>query len=126
MPIDPQAELLLLKSAEDRECLNYPLPSTSFGYHATQAVEKLMKALISARGEVYPFTHELEKLQSQLKNAGEILPALTCEFDDLQPYAVLIRYDAAKELTSAERGRFIETVDVLRKWIEARIAVLST
>jgi HEPN domain-containing protein len=116
----------LLKSAEDRECLNYPLPSTSFGYHASQSVEKLMKALISARGEVYPFTHELEKLQSQLKNAGEILPALTCEFDDLQPYAVLIRYDAAKELTSAERARFIETVDILRKWIEARIAVLIT
>jgi HEPN domain-containing protein len=85
-----------------------------------------MKALIAARGEVYPFTHELEKLQSQLKNAGEILPALTCKIDDMQPYAVLIRYDAAKELTSAERGRFIETVDILREWVEARITVLST
>ena len=118
MPIDPQAELLLLKSAEDRECLSYPLPSASFGFHAQQAIEKLLKALISARGETYPFIHDLEKFHIQLVNAGEVFP-------EIQPYAVLLRYDTAKDLDDVDRRRFIETVDVLRQWVVVRIAVLS-
>ncbi|HEY1742984.1 MAG TPA: HEPN domain-containing protein [Granulicella sp.] len=125
MPIDPQAELLLQKSAEDRVCLNFPLPSASFGFHASQAVEKLLKALIAARGEVFPFTHKLATLDDQLRDAGEIAPTLACGYPELQPHAVLTRYDEAKELDDADRKRFIETVDVLRQWVEARIAVLS-
>jgi HEPN domain-containing protein len=126
MPIDPQAELLLIKSAEDRECLNYPLPSASFGFHAQQSIEKLLKALISSRGESYAFIHELEKFHLQLVNAGEVLPKTPCHFLEIQPYAVLLRYDTAKDLDETDRKRFIETVDILREWIEARIAVLST
>jgi HEPN domain-containing protein len=37
--------------------MNYPLPSDNFGFHAQQAVEKLLKALISARAEsIHSFT----------------------------------------------------------------------
>lgn len=105
--------------------LNFPLPSAIFGFHTSQAVEKLLKALIAAKGEVFPFTHKLSTLEDQLRNLGESVPPLPCGFTELQPHAVLTRYDEAAELDNADRKRFIETVDVLRAWVEERIGALG-
>jgi HEPN domain-containing protein len=104
--------------------MNYPLPSDNFGFHAQQAVEKLLKALISARGDVYPFIHNLGTLKTQLMDAGEVLPALPCTFAEIQPYAVMFRYDDGEELSEEDRRRFTETVDALRAFVLERIAEL--
>jgi len=39
-------------------------------FHVQQAIEKLLKALIAARGEKYPNTHDLQVLLGQLKSLG--------------------------------------------------------
>lgn len=117
-------EVLLRKSAHDRACMNYPLPSDNFGFHAQQAVEKLLKALISAKGEAYAFIYDLEKLQNQLIASGEVFPAFSCDFVEIQPFAVLLRYDDGEDLSEADRQRFMDTVDALREFVLARIAAL--
>jgi hypothetical protein len=67
----------------------------------------------------------LEKLRTQLVDGGEVFPILPCRFPEIQPFAVLLRYDVTTALDEADRKRFTDTVDILREWIVARIAVLS-
>ena len=35
-------------------------PSWGIGFHAQQAVEKAIKAVLACRGVVFPFTHDLK------------------------------------------------------------------
>lgn len=63
--MDPQTELLLQRSAEDEATMLLEgIPAAAFGFHAQQAIEKLLKALIAARGGKYPRIHDLEKLDA--------------------------------------------------------------
>jgi len=105
--------------------MDYPLPSDNFGFHAQQAIEKLLKALIAAKGEAYPYIHNLGTLRTQLTDGGEVLPVLACTFAEIQPYAVWFRYDDVDDLSDSERRRFMETVDALRAFVLARIAALG-
>lgn len=63
-----------------------------FGFHAQQAVEKMLKAWVCALGADYPRTHDLGHLVSLLVKMG----AEASEFRDLKQfttYAVIFRYD---------------------------------
>jgi HEPN domain-containing protein len=41
-----------------------------FGQHVQQAVEKLAKAWITALGQDFPYTHDLDRLLQQLEDLG--------------------------------------------------------
>jgi hypothetical protein len=67
----PQREqhvaLLLAKAAQDEyvldRLLNDPdVPHEVYGFHAQQAAEKLLKAILSHAGIEYPRTHQLAEL----------------------------------------------------------------
>jgi hypothetical protein len=61
--MESQTKTLLKKSAEDEQTMGLAgLPPTQFGFHAQQAVEKLLKALSSERRISYPWTHNLKDL----------------------------------------------------------------
>lgn len=62
------------------------------GFHAQQAVEKALKAVISSRDSEFPFTHDLGLLMQLCEDAGFELPADLAEADRLTPYAAAIRY----------------------------------
>lgn len=53
-----------------------------FGLHVQQAVEKTSKAWLVILKEIYPFTHDLDRLFQQLENAG----------GDVSNYRSLIRF----------------------------------
>ncbi len=56
------AEVLLLKAASDEAVLSFALVSDSIvGFHAQQAVEKLMKALLTQLKIPYELTHSLNR-----------------------------------------------------------------
>ena len=64
-------------------------------FHAQQAAEKAVKAVLVARQIPFPFTHDLDLLVARLTQSG--LP-LTGALDDagrLTPYAVEARYPGA-------------------------------
>jgi predicted nucleotidyltransferase len=125
--MDRQAELLLGKAADDEAVILIPgVPDGPFGFHAQQAVEKLLKALLSQRGLAYERTHDLEDLVESLQKVGETVPLAAVEFSKFQRYAVIHRYDNIPTEHVLDRPQSLETVRILREHVVARIAALST
>lgn len=61
-------------------------------FHAQQAVEKALKAVLLFRRIDFPFTHDLEELIATFERAGVELPPDLREAGMLTPYAVESRY----------------------------------
>ncbi len=68
-------------------------PRWVLGFHAQQAVEKALKAVLSGAGLAYPRTHHLVMLVELLRGAGIDLPPDADALGDLTPYGVVLRYD---------------------------------
>lgn len=89
-------DLVALKAMTDTESFADEI----FGFHAQQAVEKSLKAWISAIGGTFGFTHDVRMLLLTLREHGcEIEP-----FKDLirlNVYAVQFRYEPMEPLTSS-------------------------
>ena len=69
------AQILLIKAAEDEQALQEQnLSESILGFHAQQAVEKLIKALLAQLNVPYELTHNLGRLQTILATASESLP----------------------------------------------------
>lgn len=124
--IDPWVKTLLLKAAEDETAIQIDeLPDGPFGFHAQQAVEKLIKALLSQLDVAYDRTHDVMRLAQQLSNIGENLPAAPAHLSELNQFAVVYRYDSIPDLEIPDRPAIIETVRLIREHVVARIAALS-
>ena len=63
----------------------------SFGYHAQQAIEKLLKAMIALRATDPPRTHDLSNLADRVGALFE-LDDDPLHGQDLTPYATAYRY----------------------------------
>lgn len=78
-----EALLLLRKAQEDADAVNKLVPDTDIadsvvGFHAQQAAEKALKAVLAASGDDFPWTHDLRHLMDRLQAAGTSLPATHC------------------------------------------------
>ena len=87
MPSD-RPEVLLRKARQDELALEKLLDDCDIeddllGFHAQQAVEKMLKALLAARGVDYPKTHNLRVLIELLAEVDITLPAELAEIDRL-------------------------------------------
>jgi HEPN domain-containing protein len=63
------------------------------GFHAQQAVEKSLKAVLAAREVAFPFIHDIDGLAQLCTEAGAKLPDELDGVDRLTPYAAGFRYD---------------------------------
>ena len=61
-------------------------------FHAQQAVEKSLKAVLLAHGMVFPYTHDLAQLITRVKHAGLPWPDALDAAAELSVYAVGTRY----------------------------------
>lgn len=121
-----QAQVLLIKASEDEAMLQLTgVPDSIFAFHAQQAVEKLMKALISARSVKFELTHDLVRLAATLENLGESLPEAPVSFSELNDFAVEYRYDLLFQHEAPSGAELIETVRLVREHVVARIGALS-
>jgi hypothetical protein len=121
-----QAQVLLIKASEDESALQATgNPDAVLGFHAQQAVEKLMKALISSRSAEFELTHNLSRLATALQNLGEVLPATPVSLSDLNDFAVEYRYDLLFQHTAPNVTDLLATVRQVREHVVARIAALS-
>jgi hypothetical protein len=121
-----QAQILLIKAAEDETALHVDgNPESVLGFHAQQAVEKLIKALLSQLATPFELTHNLGRLQAVLTGAGESLPVTPIPIGDLNDFAVTYRYDLLFQFVGPDKSDLIETVRLIREHIHARIVVLT-
>lgn len=92
------------------------IPSVDFSvacFHAQQASEKALKAVMCLLGVEFRRTHDLEALAGQLSDAGCAPSIATDDLRRLTPYAVEFRYDdEAIALLDAGNARRI-VADVL-------------
>jgi HEPN domain-containing protein len=95
------AEQLLRRAADDEAAAHAMLPLESVtdsivGFHAQQAVEKSLKAVLAARDVEFPFIHDIGGLSDLCQEAGASLPEELNGVDRLTPYAAGLRYDDDK------------------------------
>ena len=117
-----QTESLLRSSSDDELVMLAEVPVRAFGFHAQQAVEKLLKALINQLGHTHGRTHDLLVLIRHLSALGEPIPDLPFDILLLTEFAVTFRYNEPLPIT--DRAIIIESVRVLREHIPQRIAAL--
>jgi len=125
MPWDEQAELFRRKASDDETAMRGlapdPLqPDSVIGFHAQQAVEKLLKAVLAHHQIVVRRTHDLTELIDLLKAHGHGVPPEIEEARRLQPYAVSFRYEDIPEEAACplDRTWAIECVQQTRAWVD--------
>lgn len=90
------------------------------GFHAQQAVEKAIKAVLAAAGVEIPFTHDLSFLLEAAAELGLSAPPPVAQADWLTPWAVAARYGAAVGVL--ERAAAVATADAAIRWATVVIA----
>ena len=125
MPELKPTKVLLAKAAQDEWILDQCLekaeaPLEIFGFHAQQAVEKLLKAILVAAGAGYPTIHGLADLLDLIKAQGIMLPIEFEELRYLTPFAVEFRYEALPEEPEAplDKTKTRQLIKKLRSWTE--------
>ena len=81
------------------------VPWDTVCFHAQQAAEKMLKAVLVSRGQAVTRTHDLMALLAEAVAAGAPLESLEPDCRLLTPYAVMLRYPGAAGEPSEEEGR---------------------
>jgi len=84
-------------------------------FHAQQAVEKSLKAVLASRGVDFPFTHNLAALLQLCEDVGIDVPADLEEADLLTPYAVAARY-GSKSPATVDRATALRFAAAAVRW----------
>lgn len=94
------------------------------GFHAQQAAEKMLKAVLAFHQLRYPFTHRITDLIDMLKDNGIFLPE---KFEDarfLTPFAVDLRYDFLhSEDENLDQAATLALLQEMREWVIAIVGV---
>jgi HEPN domain-containing protein len=85
-------------------------------FHAQQCVEKYLKALLVARGLVFPRTHDLVALSDLCLQGGITIPVAQDALDRLAAYAVQVRYPG-EDPALDEAREALQVARVVRRFI---------
>jgi len=86
------------------------------GFHAQQAIEKWLKAVMAHRGLAEVRIHDLGRLLELLRDDGVELPPDAGEVDELTIYAVPMRYDELLDAEELDRDATISLVGKISGW----------
>ena len=93
-------------------------------FHAQQAVEKAVTAVLLARHVEFPFTHDLEELLSLADDGGIAVPAELQEAGVLTPYAVETRYPGFwGDISDQDMRQALGLAQVAISWAEGAIVL---
>ena len=123
-------QTLLRKAAQDEAVLEALLPDPKFdnetvGFHAQQAVEKLLKAWLAHLGVAYPKVHRLETLVDLLRANGKILPGDLEDLEILTPFGTAFRYEDLPLSANVDRSSLRTLVRKVRVLVETQIGDIT-
>jgi hypothetical protein len=113
-------EIALEKLADDPD-----VPDDLIGFHAQQALEKLLKAALAHAGVAPPRIHDLGELIALLGDVGLPTPTSLDEARALVPWAVEFRYDDVLD-ERLDRAAACSTVVQMRSWVDGLLAGPAT
>jgi HEPN domain-containing protein len=125
-----EARLLLRKAQGDKHAAEELSKSPSqvlwiVGFHAQQAIEKSLKAVLAARGIAFPRTHNLSMLVALLAKSGVAVPGAALEYASLTPFGTAFRYDDTSDTLDAVLNvpAAIELVAATFAWAEQELGL---
>lgn len=92
------------------------VPDRIVGFHAQQAVEMFLKAVLSLRGIGYERTHDIERLASLISEGGVELPPDIDALAQLTPWAVERRYGDPFDPEPLDRQWALRVVGDAEDW----------
>lgn len=121
------AEILVVTAERDqlayRKLAEDPsLHDSLLGFHAQQAVEKALKAVLAHAGVVFRRTHDIAELLDLLSDAGLPVPPHADRLDELNPYAVEMRYGLIEPI-GLDRPTTARWVHEVINWSRAQICI---
>jgi HEPN domain-containing protein len=91
-------------------------------FHAQQATEKSIKALLIRLGVEFPYVHDLARLLTLVEEAGEELPEPVREAERLTRFAIFARYPGLSgPVSEQEYGEAISLAEEVIRWVEQRL-----
>jgi len=122
---DELAQVLMEKAAGDEKILirlidDDDIPDDGLGFHAQQAVEKMMKAVLAHNDVTYERTHNIAYLLTLLDDAGLPRPDHADALPNLSPWAAEFRYARAPDAVP-DRQEMRVLVEQTRSWAEAQL-----
>jgi HEPN domain-containing protein len=91
-------------------------------FHAQQAAEKAIKALLILHGVSFPYVHDLATLLTLFEKAIGDLPDSIRQAERLTPFAVEMRYPGAAPPVEEEKYReAIELAGEVVRWAEKQL-----
>ena len=91
-------------------------------FHAQQAAEKAIKAVLLFKKSTFPLTHDIEELLEIAKKNEISLPDEVQEANLLTPYAVQTRYPGSwEEISRADLSEAIRVAEITVTWANETI-----
>lgn len=97
------------------------------GFHAQQAIEKWLKAVLASRDVDFEYTHDLRRLIA----LARLDPADDPPFDirravALTEYAVPLRYEDLLDAEPLDRPATVALMDDVERWANAELEATNT
>jgi HEPN domain-containing protein len=115
----------LRMAREDLALAQAQVPGVGYGllcFHAQQAAEKGIKAVLLERAVSFPYIHDLGRLLDIARAANVTIPAEVRDADLLTDYATLARYPGTGEIEEPDHVRAVATARAVISWAERQLS----
>ena len=82
-------------------------------FHAQQAVEKSLKAILAAQDLDYPYRHDLGELLAKAAPVAPSLSPISSDIINLTPYAIAVRYDQDFDPSEKQAWLALQTAETV-------------
>jgi HEPN domain-containing protein len=128
---DPKAEAAVLarKAEDDAKAMQWlaskpEISDEIVGFHAQQAVEKWLKAVLGSREIAFEYTHDLHRLITEVTTAVGEFPFDTPEVVALTEHAVPLRYDEILDTEPLDRQAVVRLVEEINEWADSQLSAM--
>jgi HEPN domain-containing protein len=120
------AAILARKANDDAVALrefegNPEIADSILGFHAQQAIEKWLKAVLAGKGIHFEYTHDLRRLIELMEGAGITFPLDTPEVVMFTEFAVPLRYEDLLDAEPLDRRAAVTLVHEVGAWARSML-----
>jgi HEPN domain-containing protein len=123
-----EAEVLVGKARDDANAVRLLAAEAAIsdeivGFHAQQAVEKWLKAVLGSQGIEFEYTHDLRRLIAEVTAAVGEFPFDNAQVVALTEHAVPLRYDEILDTEPIDRQATLVLVDDVGEWAATHLSL---
>lgn len=116
-----EAEVLVRKAEDDANAMRLLADTEISDFHAQQAVEKWLKAVLGFRGVEFEYTHDLRRLIAEVTAVVGEFPFDNAQVVALTEHAVPLRYDEILDTEPIDRQATLALVNGVGDWAVAQL-----